>query len=416
MRYVIIGNSAAGLAAVAGIRRRDREGAIALISDEPHQAYSRILITYLIAGQVQPAGMVYRDPGFYQDYGVELVLGARAETVDPAAQVVRTADGRTWPYDRLLLATGAAAVRPRVEGWDLPGVFVMRTLTDAYGVLARLPQAREAVVVGGGLVSLKTAEALVKRGLKVTMVVSSPQLLSQTMDATAAGVIQQRAEAWGVDVRTGDDVVAFAGRGELERVVLRSGEELPCQIAVVGKGVRPNADLAAAAGLEVDRGIKVDHYLATTIPNIYAAGDVAQAPSLLEEGTLVAGVWSVAVEQGYIAGLNMAGSRQRYPGALKRNSGRFFGLEAASVGLTVYQDDRDFAVTTLGPTPGGKYRRLVFRGDRLVGAVLLGDIRQAGLMTRLIVRGLPVSQRSLFTWADSRGTVLGAAKTLSHRG
>lgn len=252
MRYVIIGNSAAGNAAARAIRARDPGGEVTLIGDEARPAYYRPLIPFLIDRE-RPEEDLFRDE-LHLPHGVTLHLGRRAIRIDPSDKTVLLDDGQRVSYDQLLLATGSSAVRPPIVGVEGPGVFVLRQWDDALAIRQAAAEARRAVIIGGGLVSMKTAEALLKRSVSVTLVVSSRQILSRMLDDTAAGMVRHQVETAGVRVMTGCDVVEIHGRVEAKGVVLDTGQVLPADLVVIGKGVVPNVELARDAGIGVGRG------------------------------------------------------------------------------------------------------------------------------------------------------------------
>lgn len=386
MRYVVIGNSAAGTSAAEAIRRVDPLGSITVVSDEELPAYSRSLTPNLIAGEVDKKELFYRPANFYQAHNIEPLLGRRAVSLDPAAGRITLDDGKELPYDRLLVATGAAAIRPPIKGIEL--AFTLRTLEDTQAIMAT--EAEKAVVLGGGLVGLKVAQALRKRGLKVHVVVKSPHLLSRQLDAQGGEILRRAVEEAGVELTFGQDAREVLGGPD--EVILEDGRRLEAEMVVVAKGVRPRAELLEAAGGKVGRGVVVDERMQTSIPHIYAAGDVAEVPDLVTGERIVSAVWPSAVAQGRVAGLNMAGQERRYAGALMPlNAVDLFGVPIVSLGLTLPCDEGYEVLTRYHPERG-LYRKLVLKGDVLVGAVLMGEIEKAGVLAALIRQQVDVSQ------------------------
>lgn len=382
MRYVIIGNSAAGNAAARAIRTSDPGGQVTLIGDEARPAYYRPLIPFLIDRE-RPEADLFRDE-LHLPQGVALHLGRRATRIDPSDKTVLLDDGQQILYDQLLLATGSSAVRPPIVGVEDPGVFVLRQWDDALAIRQAAVEARRAVIAGGGPVAMKTAEALLRRGVSVTLVVSSPQILSQMLDDTAAGMVRQQVEATGVCVITGCDVMEIGRGSEGEEVVLSTGQTLLAHLVVIGKGVVPNVELARDAGIGVG-GILVDKYLRTSIPDIYAAGDVVETADIVTGESIVSGTWTNATEMGRIAGENMAGGVTEYEGAFKRlNALEVAGIPVIAVGVVDLPPDKGYQVYT--SRRGDTYRKLVLRDNVLVGALLVGEIEGAGVFTGLIKR------------------------------
>lgn len=393
MRYVVVGSSAAGLFAVEEIRRRDSEGKITVLTADREPYYSRCLTTYYLAGDIPLERLYLRPDHFATRLGLEIAYGAKVVAVKPEEQVVVTEDGRAWRYDKLLLATGASANPLAVPGADLPEVFTLRHMVDARRINALIPSCREAVVVGGGLVSLKSAYALLKRGLKVTMVISSSQVLSQMLDEVSAGLVARHLTQHGLQIQLGADVAAINGKEHVEGVTLTDGREFPAQLVIVGKGVRPNVDYLAGSPIAVGRGIKVDDRLSTSVSGIFAAGDVAETWDRVLERSTVNATWPNATHQGRIAGANMTGAGERYPGSMGLNSVDFFGLPVMAAGLVrppgaggegEWQVKEQWRPS---PHPYPVYRRLVFKNDILKGYVLVGDTSRAGILTTLIREG-----------------------------
>ncbi|MBE3582462.1 MAG: NAD(P)/FAD-dependent oxidoreductase [Thermoanaerobacteraceae bacterium] len=388
-RYVILGNGPAGVAAAEALRRSDRSASLTVVSDEPYPPYSRCRIPEIIAGQARAEDLTIRPPDFYQRLEVEPVLGKRAVEIDPERGRVVLEDGSALPYDALLVATGARPVAMGIPGDDLRGVFTLRAIRDAEEIARTTAKASSAVVIGGGMVSLKAAVALRKRGLAVTVVVKSRHLLSRQVDSRGAALVEQALAAQGIDFVFGQNPAAFEGKGgELESVLLEDGTRRPAQLAVVGKGVVPNVELARAAGVRVERGIAVNQYLETNVPGIYAAGDVCQVRDVVTGEEAPSALWTLAVEQGRLAGLNMAGRRAPYGGGLTRlNAVDLGGLALISAGLANAHGE---GFQVLEDLRRGNYRRLVLRNGRLVGALHIGDISRAGVYTALIRGGARV--------------------------
>lgn len=401
MRYVVVGSSAAGLFAVEEIRRRDPKGKITVLTADQEPYYSRCLTTYYLAGDIPLVKLFLRPDSFAARLGLEIAYGAKVTAVRPDEQVVVTEDGREWSYDKLLLATGASANRLAVPGADLPEVFTLRHMSDAKGINDLIPNCREAVVIGGGLVSLKSAYALLKRGLRVTVVVSSNRVLSQMLDEVSAGIVARHLARHGMQIMLETDVASINGERHVEGVTLTDGREIPAQLVIIGKGVSPNVDYLAGSTITVGRGIRVDDRLATTVPHVYAAGDVAETWDRVLERRTVNATWPNATHQGRIAGANMAGAGERYLGSMGLNSVDFFGLSVMAAGVVRppaggEQKEANWQVKEQwkpGTSGYPVYRRLVFKNDILKGCVLVGDTSRAGILTTLIREGKPFRTR-----------------------
>jgi len=388
--YLIIGNSAAGINAIEAIRERDKKGKITLVDQEDTPVYSKPLLSYYIAGKVDDEKLLYRPRDFYEKNEVVTLFGQKATAINPKQKKVFLDSGEI-SCDQLLLATGSSPIFPNLKGVHLKGVFVVRKFADAKGILERTRQARDVLFVGGGFVSLRTAYALHQRGLKVTIVVASDQLLSRSLDLEAANIVRTRLEQKGFKIITGRDVTQIEGREEVEGVSLDNGELVKAQLVVIGKGVRPNVSLARDSGIRVNKGILVDDYLQTNQKHIYAAGDVAETFDVAREERALNALWPNATEQGHIAGLNMAGAKRKYAGSLGMNSLEFFDLPLISMGVTNPYDKEDFEILVKRVPEKNIYKKVVLKKGVVKGAILVGEIDRAGLITGIIKEKTNVS-------------------------
>jgi nitrite reductase (NADH) large subunit len=393
MRYVIVGGSAAGMAAAQSIRELDADGSIVVLSAEPDPPYFRPLIPYLIDGRKSAEEMHLAGRGPYTAPGIHVRLNAAVTSVDPATRTVVVNGVEPLTYDRLLLATGSRpAIPPTIQGTDTPGVFALRTLADARAMAVRAEMAREAVLAGGGLLNLKAAFSLLERGLKVTMVVTSPEVLSQIMEPDGAVLIRDALERAGLRIVTGRSVDrVLGGSGGVSGALLDNGEEVPCQILCIGKGVQPNVEFLAGSGIRVDRGVVVDRFTAGSLPGIYAAGDVAVTYDPITGMPMMTALWTNAVEMGRCAGRNMAGYPTAYTGTFGiLNATQVAEVPFVSMGI-VHTAGGEYE-THVVRTPAS-YRKMVFTPDegatRLLGVVLVGDIGSAGLYRQMIREGMP---------------------------
>jgi NAD(P)H-nitrite reductase large subunit len=397
LRYVIIGNSAAGIFAAEAIRKLDQVGRVDIISEEHYPAYARCLTSYYLTGKMTEEQLLIRPTDFYTRYNLHLHAGQKAVKVDPGKREVYTASGETYGYDKLLIATGASPVMPKLPGMHSQGVFGLRTLGDAKGILAYVGPGKHAVVVGGGFVSLKAAYALLKAGTEVTCVVSSGHLLSQMLDREAAALVAEKLSAHGLRIRYYTDVVEVVFRQDsmkgdvVSGVRLKSGEELPADVLIIGKGVTPNTGFLEGSGIELDQGIVVNQFMQTNLADIYAAGDVARGFDLISGERRLNAIWPNATEQGTVAGKNMAGLPTSYSGSISMNSADFFGLSAIAAGRANAGQNEGYEVVKLFP---GKnlYRRLVFKGNCLAGYIMVGKTAQAGLLTSLVKERIPLGK------------------------
>ncbi len=362
--YIIIGNSAAGVGGCEGIRSVDKEGSLAIVSDEIMPAYSRCLITHFIAGDIDAEKLLFRPRGYYSKMNAEAIFGAKVIKIVPAERTLNLSDGSVLGYRKLLLATGASAARYDIPGHDLKGVHVLRTFLDAKAISEEISAGNRAIILGGGLVGMKAADALHARGVDVMVVISSPQVMSQTMDREGAEMIRRHLEKNGIKIRTNTNATEIIGSDRVKGIRTQEGEVLDCDLLIMAKGVTPNIDLAKGCGINVDYGIIVDDQMLTSDPDIYAAGDVAEAKDLISGGNFVHAIWPNAIDQGKIAGQAMAGKRVKYLGGIGMNSADFFGLPAISVGQCRPRDPAGFEFLTRKDPDRDVYCKIVLKDGK----------------------------------------------------
>jgi nitrite reductase (NADH) large subunit len=407
---VIIGNSAAGLAAVEAIRSRDRRSRVTVIAAERHPPYSRIMLTYLLAGKTTHERMLLHEPDWYREMDIEALTGQRAVAIDTQRRQVITEDSSTGggtkrvSFDRLLIATGASAQRPDVPGMDLPGVFCLRDLDDANAILKyvdeQLPTRRvpKAVFLGGGPVCLQALTALSARGMKVSLVVRSKAIFSQLADPDTASLAEKVLRAHDIGVRKGVEVCGIESRAGSRRsagrllVQTRQGKPLPADLVIIGKGTQPNLEVARGTDIPTDVGIVVDETMETSVPGVFAAGDAAQATHCVTGRKVCYGTWTNACEQGRIAGLNMVGSQLRWTGGLNRNVTTLFDNTLGSVGVIradAAANDRRPGVTLKRYSDSRRRvsRRVLFSRGRCLGAVVWNACDDLGVLSWLISTG-----------------------------
>ena len=392
MRYVIIGASAAGCKAAETLRRYAPNHPITVISEEAQPLYSRPLLTYVLSGEVSREKVWLKGKDYFREWNFEPLLGEPVVRVDPGAHAVHLLGGRVVPYDRLLIASGA---RPRLlglKGEELSGVYTLRTLADWQRLAAGLPQAGRVVVVGAGAVGLKTADALARRGLTVTLV-------SPGDPAPVPGPGRHRRgpapggprPAWGSRLIYHAWPEAVWGEaGRVRALTLNDGRELPCQAVLFSIGVAPNVEFLAGTDLAGPEGIPVDHRLGTADPHIYAAGDCAHTYHLLTGKRAGYHIWPAAVAQGRVAGANLAGARLAYDGLLPQNSLSLRGFHIITGGLGPQDADGCETVSDLDERRG-HYRSLIYRDGKLVGLTLVGAVEDAGIYFQLMAQQLPVA-------------------------
>lgn len=381
MRYVIIGGSAAAIGCIEGVRSVDKTGEIILITGETEWNYSRPLISYLLEGKTTRDKMWCRPDSFFTRNGVTVKAGVLATALDAGDRSVRLSTGERLAYGRLLAATGSRPFVPPIPGLEtVERTFCFQTLSDASALAAALRPESRVLILGAGLTGVKCAEGI--RGLCAQIAIAdlAPRVLPAVLDDTAAAMVQARMEEKGVRFYLNDSAAAF--RGNTAR--LQSGTELEFDVLVTAVGVRPNTQLVADAGGAVDRGILVDGRCATTLPDVYAAGDCAQGYDAVSGEKRMLPLWPNAVLQGETAGINMAGGRADYTQGIALNASGVFGLHMVTAGS---YEGESFTVQR-----DGSYKRLVTADGVLKGVIMVGDVSRAGIYTDLIRKKKPLSE------------------------
>lgn len=414
--FLIIGNSTASVGAIEAIRSIDTDSRITVVASEGEHTYSRPLITYYMSGKVSEQNIYYRPPGFHERNRVEAVLGVGVKSVSTAENTVELEDGRKLGYGVLLIAAGGAPIAPELPGINRPGVFFMNTIEDARAARGWLAHGRRAVVIGGGLTGLKTAEALVEMGQEVTVVELADRLLINNLDERASELVRQTFVNAGVDVLTQVSVTAVEGAedsNDVSAAVLSTGERIACDAVFVTIGVRPRIEIVAGSGIKTNRGILVDRHMKTNVDNVYAAGDIAEAWDPLVGGRRVIPILPNAYIGGRVAGLNMAGRKADYNVGMSANSVCFFRRPFMSAGFAAEEDGGEFRVLRHEDDAG--YRKIVVRDGKLVGLIVTDNVDRAGLLTGIMRAGLPIGQIERDLLAGTAGLVNLPAETREER-
>lgn len=380
-RYVIIGNSAAAVGCIEGIRQYDQSGAITVISREPYHTYSRPLISYLLGGKTDEERMKYRPDDFYEKNHADLLTGAEAVHIDAAGKEVRLKDGRTVGYDKLLVAAGSVPFVPPMEGLDtVENRCTFLSLDDAHKLEQMITPDARVLILGAGLIGLKCAEGIADRVGSITVVDLADRILPSVLDAHAAQIVQNHLEEHGVQFV----LKTSAKRFEKNKATLSNGQTVTFDLLVVAVGVRPNVGLLKDVGAQIGRGIHTDAHMQTSLPDIYAAGDCTESRDVVTGEDRVLALLPNAYMQGECAGVNMAGGDKPYDKAAAMNAVGFFGLHILTAGDCIADGDI--------VEDGASYKKLVTDGETLRGFILIGDVARAGIYTSLVRERTPLSQ------------------------
>ena len=391
MKYIIIGASAAGLACAEQIRKTDKNGSITVLTKESYLPYSRPSISYYLKGIVGEKDMLLRKPSYYKASGIEIVTDAEVKAIDAKAKTVK-AGRKVYQYDKLCLCTGSKPFVPPMKNvLGKENALAFLDLASTKAVKAKANAETKAVVIGAGLIGMKAAEGLSKICNSVDVVELSPRILPSILDAKSSKGVKKYIEDNGhIKFHLGDTVTEAKSKGNMiTSVVLKSGRELKCDLLILAVGVRPETALAEAAGLTVDRGIITDSQtMQTSDADIYAAGDCTVSTDMLDGSKRIIALWVNAVQQGKIAGSQMAGGSKTLGGSYAVNAIDFYGLRICTCGLINAAGEQYNDVIK---QDGDKYKRLIFEGDKLVGFVLINSSENAGIYTSLIENQVDIS-------------------------
>ncbi|GAA0918157.1 nitrite reductase large subunit NirB [Virgisporangium aurantiacum] len=404
-RLVVIGNGMAGARTVEEVLKRSDDFAITMFGEEPYGNYNRILLSNVLSGAEEEAGIFLNSLAWYAENGIDLRAATRVERIDRHARTVYASDGSTTHYDKLIIATGSTPFVPPIEGMRNPkrgfhqGVFTFRTIDDTRAMTRYARDHERAVVIGGGLLGLEAARGLQEYGVAVTLVHNLSHLMNVQLDAQAGAILRSSVEKLGITVELDAMTQAVVGADKVEGVRFADGRTIPCDMVVVAAGIRPNTEVARASGLPVERAIVVDDQLRVADESdIYAVGECVQHRGATYG--LVAPLWEQAtVLADHLTGANRDAA---YHGSRTATKLKVAGVDLAAMGVTGPERDDDEFVVFSEPRKG-VYKSVVIRDDRLIGATLLGDVGKAGFLMQAFDRGLPLPEERAKLFFDLGG-------------
>lgn len=407
MNYIIIGNSASGIAAIEAIRKHDKKNPIMVISDEPYASYSRPLISYLLGKKVMPERMSYREKSFYEDNQVKLFLDTKAIDLDLSKKEIILADEQRVHFDKLLIAAGGKPINLGVPGSDLDGVFTFLKLSDEEKIekYIEVNKVKEAVVVGGGLIGLKTTEALIELKIKVTIIELADRILSSSFDKKASVIIEEALRKRDCRLLTRNTIKEIYEKGDGKKeIVLANQERISTDLIISAIGVRPNVALTRNTPIRVNKGILVDEFMQTNIEDIYAAGDCCEAKDLISMKNRPIAIWPVAFQQGKIAGFNMAGVKKEYQGSFIMNSVELCGIPTISMGESCSSAEECQILEDFNGEKSS-YKKIVLQDNKIIGAIFVNHIERAGIYAGLIRNKIDVSHLKKYLLEEDFGLI-----------
>lgn len=406
MRYVIIGTGVAGISAVEAIRSVDRNGEIILVGDDPHGYYSRPGLAYYLTGEVQDKVLFPKTRDEYARLNFRYEK-TRITAIDREHKMLQRTDKPPLTYDKLLIATGASAIPLTVPGANLQGVVKLDHFDDARGILKYAKRGRTAIVVGGGITALELTEGLLACGMHVHYLLRGDRYWSNVLDEQESRIVEARLQVEGVELHFRSEVQEILGKsGKVTGVRLLNGRSMKCHLLAYAVGIKPRLALARTADLALDRGILVNEYLQTNDSDIYAAGDVAQVYDPLSGRSVLDSLWSPAREQGFAAGLNMAGRHEPYVKMVPFNVTRLAGLTTTIIGTVGQGRDEDVVGIARGDSEtwrqlpdamvvqGGfdvNHVRLLVGRQHLFGAVVMGDQKLSMPLQKIVSQKINIS-------------------------
>jgi len=406
MKYVIIGFGVAGVAAIEAIRSEDKTGEITLISDDPHGYYSRPGLAYYLTGELHDKALYPKSSEDFRRLKFTALRG-QVTKISPGQNTLEINNKHPITYDRLLIAVGSQAIRLKVPGAELEGVLKLDHMEDANQILKHARRGKTAVVSGGGITALELVEGFIARGMKVHYLLRGDRYWSNVLDEQESKIVEHSLQKEGVKLHYHAELVEVLGKnGQVAGVRLQDDQILKCDLVAYAIGIRPRVELAKETGLEIDRGILVNEYLQTNVPSIYAAGDVAQVYDPSTGTSILDSLWSPARQQGYAAGLNMAGKKTPYTKSVPFNVTRLAGLTTTIIGTVGRGRDEDLVGIARGDSETWRQLpdafvaqtgfevnnlRLLVGEKTLLGAIVMGDQKLSFPLEKIITGNVDIS-------------------------
>lgn len=383
-QYVIIGNGVAAVGVIEGIRSKDKDGKITVISEENRPVYCRPLISYYLENKTDSVRMNYRSSDFYEKTGCNVLYGKKAARIDCSDKNIILDDGEKLPYTSVCVATGSSPFVPNFDGLEtVRDKFTFMTLDDTFALEKSITKDSRVLIVGAGLIGLKCAEGLHRRVKSITVCDLADRVLSSILDEVCAAMMQKHLEENGIRFMLGDTAVRF----ENNTALMKSGRTVDFDVLVLALGVRANTALIKDIGGDVNRGITVNDRMETSLTDIYAAGDCTEGNDISSGQKRVLALLPNAYMQGHTAGVNMAGGDEVFDKAIPMNSIGFFGLHAMTAGTydgELYEEKTDCSL-----------KRFFTKDGILKGFILIGETERAGIYTSLIREKTPLDSVDL---------------------
>jgi NAD(P)H-nitrite reductase large subunit len=390
LEIVIIGNSAAGIGAIEAIRKYDNSSRITVVSEENYPAYSKPFIKDILGEKVDFERIIFKDEQYYKKKNINTIFGKKAISINSEKKVVALENGKKIPYEKLLIATGGKTVIPPIKGLQKKAIFQFMTYDDALKIRSYIKKDLKskkkitAVVIGGGLIGFSAAVGLSKLNVKIIIVELLPYILNRIFDKKSSTIAQKILNSNGIDVITNNSVVSVNSKGnKVIGVTLKNGKKIQCDIVILAPGVTPNLEICEKTKIKTNKGIIVDNYLKTNIPDIFSAGDVCEAPDGLTGKNNVVAIWPNAYRQGYFAGLNMINKKREFPGSFVLNSIDLFGISSVSGGIFDV-DDNKYEILLDRNDNSFNYKKIIIQKNRILGYIFINETDKSGIFYGLL--------------------------------
>lgn len=391
-KYLIIGGGVAGTTAAETIRQNDPDGSCMIVSDEPHRLYSRIMLSKpnFFLEKIPFDRIWLKTEEWYTQNNITLTTGKKATKLEPEKKIVTLDDGSEVGYEKMLLATGTCVRLWNIPGSDKNGIFYLRTLDHAQQIITKVKSAKRAVVVGGGFIGFEMCDMLRLAGVDVTLILREPHYWNPLLDEKSGQMIEQALERGGVKIFRATEVQEVHGGESVESAMLKDGTILPCDMIVAGIGTYCPIEWTAGSGIKTNRGVVTDEYLATNLPDVWAAGDASEFKDVIFGEQIQLGNWSNAQAQGKIAALNMCGKHEIFK-LVSFYVTQGFGITIAFAGDVRPAPEKEIITRTSGDERS--YGRILLKNDKVVGATLINGTQDLSPIAKLIERGISVSEK-----------------------
>ncbi|WHE08482.1 FAD-dependent oxidoreductase [Thermoanaerobacterium thermosaccharolyticum] len=375
MDFVIIGNGIAALSAAESIRKNDKESKITMITREPYNTYFRMKLSHLLGHEYELEKLYVRPESWYKSNNIDTMLKCSVVSLDTDKKIIHLDSSDKITYDKLIIATGSYSFIPPVKGRDKNGVYAIRSLDDVNNLNKYIKDKKRGIVVGGGLLGLEAAWSLKQAGYDINVIEFFPRLLPKQSDEEGSKIIENIIENSGIKLILNAEVAEITG-DDADGVILKDGRKVQADFVIFSAGIRPNVDIAKDSDIKINRGILVDDFMRTNVDDVFAAGDVA------EYNGKIYGLWTVAMAQGRNAGLNAAGIRTKYKEVIPSSTLKITGVDVFSSG-----DISGEKSTSYSYKDGNIYYKLFIKDNKLVGAILIGDISSSTKIKKAIDSG-----------------------------